>query len=211
MKIPHALALTPALALAACAASPPAAPAPAPTGDEPAHHAHDAHDAHDAPGAPAAHHAHHGGANAHMNQASFEELVARFEDPERARWQKPEAVIAMLAPAGKTVADIGAGTGYFALRLAAAGADVLALDVDPRFVTYLEKRAAGDPAGARVHPKLIALDDPGLAPGSVDLVLLVDVYHHIEAREAYFRKLRPALRPGGELVIVDFKPGDLPA
>ena len=85
-------------------------------------------------------HGHHGPADAHMNQASFDS-VARFEDPARETWQRPDAVIAALGPLeGKTVADLGAGTGYFSVRLAQAGARVLAVDVDPRFLDYIARR-----------------------------------------------------------------------
>lgn len=192
MNLPRLVMLAPTLALAACASSPP--PASSPT----AHH-HGEHDGH------------HGDANAHMHHASFEELIARFEDPERAVWQKPDSLIQTLGPlAGKTVADLGAGTGYFSVRLAAAGAEVLAVDVEPKFVEYIASRAKTDPQGARIHPRLAAFDDPKLDPASVDVVLLVDVYHHIEAREGYFRKLLAAFRPSGQLVVVDFKKGSLP-
>ena len=153
----------------------------------------------------------HGAANAHMHQATFEELVARFEDPSRLSWQKPEAVLAKLGPlAGRTVADLGAGTGFFSVRLAAAGAKVFAVDVDQRFVDYIAARAKKEPHGDRIEARLATLDDPKLEPASVDDVLLVDVYHHIDAREAYFRRLLSAFRPHGRLFVVDFKKGDLP-
>lgn len=153
----------------------------------------------------------HGPANAHMNHATFEDLVARFEDPAREGWQKPGALIAKLGPlAGKTVADLGAGTGYFSRRLAEQGANVLAVDVDPRFVDYIASRKATVPSGDRITPRLASFDDAGLAPATVDLVLMVDVYHHIESREAYFRRLLPALRPHGSVFVVDFKQGNVP-
>src|SRR5262250_2336948 len=67
-------------------------------------------------------------ANKHMHEMRFEDLVARFEDPARKEWQKPDEVIAGLGPlSGKTVADIGAGTGYFSFPTAARGAKVIAI------------------------------------------------------------------------------------
>ncbi|MGR9045513.1 MAG: class I SAM-dependent methyltransferase [Gammaproteobacteria bacterium] len=150
---------------------------------------------------------HHGQANAHMNTMDFERLVARFEAPDRDRWQKPAAVIESLGDLdGKTVVDIGSGTGYFSFRLAEAGAHVIAADVDPRFRDYIEQRKKelklGDEALAT---RLIPYDSPQLAEQEADIVLLVDVYHHIEDRENYFRRVRTGIKPGGKLVVIDFK------
>jgi SAM-dependent methyltransferase len=103
------------------------------------------------------------------------------------------------------VADLGAGTGYFAARLAnmLPKGRVYAVDIEPDMVRYLESRAKRE--GLR---NVIALkgepDDPRL-PEKVDLILVVDVYHHIEARAGYFRRLRQSLRPGGRVAIIDFK------
>ena len=83
----------------------------------------------------------HGGANAHMNEQPFEQLTASFESTERDAWQKPAAVIAALGDLrGKTVMDIGAGTGYFSFRLAEAGAHVIAADVDEQFQEFIERK-----------------------------------------------------------------------
>ncbi|HNL73617.1 MAG TPA: hypothetical protein PKH22_14605, partial [Leptospiraceae bacterium] len=75
------------------------------------------------------HHHHHGDANEHMNQTSFEDLTSSFENPERDKWQKPKEVLAFLEKEsskkslkGLSVADLGAGTGYFSIRLLDAGA-----------------------------------------------------------------------------------------
>src|SRR5579864_911511 len=80
-------------------------------------------------------------ANQYMHQEDFGKLVARFEDPVRAQWQKPEKVIASLGTLdGKTVADIGAGTGYFAFPIAKEAAKVIAIDIDQRFLDYIEHK-----------------------------------------------------------------------
>lgn len=130
-----------------------------------------------------------------------------FDDPGRDAWQKPHEVIRALAiPPGARVADIGAGTGYFTVRLAHMASDgvVFAVDVEPDMVKYVGERAAR--AGlANVRAVQAAPTDPKL-PEKVDRVLVVDTYHHIEDREAYFRRLRADLRPGGEVAIVDFTP-----
>jgi len=129
-----------------------------------------------------------------------------FDDPQRDAWQKPHAVIEALALApDAVVADIGAGTGYFAVRLAnmLSRGRVYGVDIEPEMVKYLAERAKREKL-----PNLVALagapEDPRL-PEKVDLVLLADVFHHIEHRERYFRKLRASLRPGGRIAIIDFR------
>ena len=129
-----------------------------------------------------------------------------FDDPQRDAWQKPHEVIRALALQPRArVADVGAGTGYFAARLANMLKEgrVYAVDIEPAMVKHLAERAK------REHlPNMLAVagapDDPRL-PEKVDLVLLVDVYHHVDERTAYFRKLRRSLRPGGRVAIIDFR------
>src|SRR5256885_9385708 len=90
-------------------------------------------------------------ANQFMHQADFDKLVARFEDPSRAQWQKPDEIIAGLDPLdGKTVADIGAGTGYFAFPIAKKAAKVIAIDIDKRFRS--EERRVGKEGRSRGSP-----------------------------------------------------------
>lgn len=145
----------------------------------------------------------------HTHQHSFrdaEKWSHVFDDPKRDAWQKPHQVIQALtlAPDAR-VADLGAGTGYFAARLGnmLPGGRVYAVDIEPDMVRHLADRAQRE--GLR---NLTAVkgepDDPRL-PEKVDLVLLVDVYHHIGGRTEYFRRLRASLRPGGRVAIVDFK------
>ncbi len=129
-----------------------------------------------------------------------------FDDPGRDEWQRPDEVLRALelTPA-MTVADVGAGTGYFAVRLARAvpAGEVIATDLEPDMVRYLNERAR------REHlPNLRAVaatpTTSGLAAGSVDRVLVVDVWHHLADRVGYARDLAAALRPGGVLLVVDF-------
>ncbi|MGB5365679.1 MAG: class I SAM-dependent methyltransferase [Polyangiales bacterium] len=131
----------------------------------------------------------------------------RLDDPGRDDWQLPEQVVEHLAcRPGMTVVDLGAGTGYFVGYLSEAVGQrgrVLALDTDRSMVDRMDERIERD--GLRnVKPGIIDPDDPGLAPGSVDRILIVNTWHHISDRVAYAEKLREGLGPGGLLLIVDF-------
>jgi ubiquinone/menaquinone biosynthesis C-methylase UbiE len=145
-------------------------------------------------------------ANAHMQRMDFDKLVARFEDPARAQWQKPERVIAALGPLpGKTVADIGAGTGYFAFPIAKQAGKVIAIDIDERFLRYIDEKKQNRKIAANLETRRTSPDSPGLKRHEADAVLIVDTYHHIEERVKYLKRLRKGLRENGVLVIVDFK------
>jgi len=144
----------------------------------------------------------------HTHQHTFkdaEKWSHVFDDPERDAWQKPHAVIQALAlkPAAR-VADLGAGTGYFSARLAnmLPQGRVYAVDIEPDMVRYLEARAKRENL-RNLTAVAGAPDDPRL-PEKVDLILLVDVYHHIEDRTRYFRRLGASLRPGGRIAVIDF-------
>jgi len=129
-----------------------------------------------------------------------------FDDPERDAWQKPHEVIQALAlKSDAVVADIGAGTGYFSTRLANMLKDwrVYAVDIEPDMVQYLAERAKKE-GRANMIAVTGAADSPRL-PAKVDLMLLVDVYHHVEKRERYFRGLRKSLNSGGRVAIIDFR------
>jgi len=145
----------------------------------------------------------------HTHRHSFgdaEKWAHVFDDPERDAWQKPHEVIQQLSlEPNARIADIGAGTGYFAARLANMVPEgrVYAVDIEPDMVRYLGERAKREKL-QNLLPVAGTPDDPKL-PEKVDLILLVDVYHHIENRTDYFRKLRAFLRPGGRIAIIDFK------
>lgn len=135
-----------------------------------------------------------------------ERWAKSFDDPARDAWQMPDRVIAAIGlQPGQSVADIGAGTGYFSVRLAKAqpAATVYAVDIEPSMVAHLAKRAAAE------HLKNIVAVQAGAdrtnLPQPVDVVLLVDVYHHLPNRPAYFRTLAASLKPGARVAIVDFR------
>ena len=135
------------------------------------------------------------------------ESAKNFDDPARDAWQLPDRVIAALKlKPGQIVADIGAGTGYFSVRLARSEAapKVYAVDIEPSMVSYLRERAAKEGLHNVIAVQAAAAQ-PNL-PEPADLVLIVDTYHHIGDREAYFRKLAKSLKPGGRVAIIDFTP-----
>ena len=146
-------------------------------------------------------------ANKHMNKSSFEELVNRFENQERIKWQKPYEVIKKMGIEGKTVVDIGAGTGYFAFRMLNDAEKVIAVDVDKRFIKYMEQKKSQIPEElqARFETRLGELNDPMLKHNEANIILVVNTYHHIDDRIRYFRGLQKNLDIDGKLVVVDFK------
>lgn len=148
---------------------------------------------------------HHG---MHKEFKNAEEWAKVFDDPKRDEWQRPDEVVALLEiKPNMTVADVGAGTGYFVGRLSKAvgpAGFVIATDVEADMIRYLDQRAAKD-GWPNVRAAQVAFDDPGLPAGSVDRILIVDVWHHVSDRLAYAKKLAAALRPGGLIAVVDFE------
>ena len=129
-----------------------------------------------------------------------------FDDPKRDAWQKPHEVIQALAlKPDAVVADIGSGTGYFALRFAhmVPKGRVYGVDTEPDMVKYLAERAKRE-GMANVIAIAGSAGDPRL-PERADLVILVDVFHHIEDREGYFSRLRASLNSNGRVAIIDFR------
>ena len=153
-------------------------------------------------------HKQHGGneANKYMHKRSFEELTERFEDKSRDRWQKPENVIAMMGNIkGKTVVDLGSGTGYFTFKLADHEAKVIAADVDDDFQSFIKiKKKELNYTDDQVSLKKIPFDSPELIAGQTDVVLIVNTYHHIEDRVPYFKEILEGLNEDGYLMNVDF-------
>ncbi len=126
----------------------------------------------------------------------------------RQRWQHPERVLEALAPAsGARVADLGAGAGYFTVRLARrVGPEgrVYAVDTDPDMTAAITRRAEG--AGLRNVAVVEALPhDPGL-PEPVDLALLVNALHHLPEPDDYLARLTEYVRPGGQVAVIEALP-----
>lgn len=149
----------------------------------------------------------HGEQRMHQQFSGAEQWSRVFDDPARDAWQKPDEVVRALELApGAAVADIGSGTGYFAVRLARAvpRGRVYGADIEPDMVRFLNERAARESL-ANLHAVLATERGPNL-PAPVDLALLVDTYHHIGQRGEYFAGLKQMLAPGGRVAIIDFRP-----
>ena len=150
--------------------------------------------------------AQHGEQHMHKRFDNAEKWSKIFDDPARDAWQKPAEVISALKlPPDAVVADIGSGTGYFAVRLARAvpKGKVYGADVEPDMVKFLNDRAARENL-ANLSSHAAGDNGPNL-PAQVDLALLVDTYHHLPRRSRYFEQLKAALRPGGRIAIIDFR------
>jgi ubiquinone/menaquinone biosynthesis C-methylase UbiE len=149
----------------------------------------------------------HGDGHFHKRFEDAERWAKVFDDPARDAWQKPDEVVGHLSLApGMTVVDVGAGTGYFLSRLSRAvgpQGKVVATDIEPDMVRYMTERAAREGLG-NVTAIAAPSDGVGVPDGSADRILIVDVWHHIPARDRYAAALARALAPGGEVHVVDF-------
>jgi cyclopropane fatty-acyl-phospholipid synthase-like methyltransferase len=152
---------------------------------------------------------HHGSQGDHFDR-SFddpEKWAAVFDDPERDAWQKPEHVVDELdLEAGMTVADVGAGTGYFEPYLSRAvgpSGAVIAVDIEPSMIEYMRDRFEKEGLD-NVEARLGSEADPKLDPYSVNRILIVNTWHHIPSRRTYAERLYDALTAGGRLMVVDY-------
>lgn len=131
-----------------------------------------------------------------------------LEGPDRDAWQKPEEVMDAVGIAdGTHVADLGAGGGWFTIRLArrvGPNGVVYAEDIQREMIAAIERRVQSE--GLRnVRTILGTEDDPRLPPASLDAVLIVDSYHEMRAPVSLLRRVAAALRPGGKLGIIDYR------
>ncbi len=140
-----------------------------------------------------------------------EKYIAFLEKPDRAVWQKPDAVVAALNLKGtETVVDLGAGSGYFTFPIARALANgkVVAVDIEPEMIRHIHHKAVAEGV-KNIEIGLGKADDPSV-PVDADLVFVCDVLHHVAQRAAWLAKLRSEMHSGARLVLIDFKEGKLP-
>lgn len=148
-----------------------------------------------------------------QDEGSFEHLVSDFESKDRVIWQKPDMVISLLGDLKrKTVADIGAGTGYFSFRLVSKAQKVIAIDIDERFINFMDsiRVRLPEPYQDQFETRLARVDDPMLQPEEADAVVMVNTYCFIEQRNAYLKTLWKGIASKGKLLIIDFKKTPLP-
>ncbi len=145
-------------------------------------------------------------APAHPTSTPYAGDLGIFENADRAKNLQIDRVMDILhITPGKAVADIGAGGGWFTVRAARrVGVDgiVYAEDINPQYIGAIERRAIKEQL-SNVKPTLGTTDNPKLLPGTVDAVLLLKVYHEIADTKGFLRNLRPALRPGARIGIID--------
>jgi ubiquinone/menaquinone biosynthesis C-methylase UbiE len=130
---------------------------------------------------------------------------------ERDREEDPDLAIRLLRiPKGATVADVGAGSGNITIRLArqvGPMGKVYANDIQPGMLEILEKNVAKARL-MNVVPVLGTIDDPKLPAESIDLAIMVDVYHEFSEPQKMLQRLRESLRPGGRLVLLEYRAED---
>lgn len=149
----------------------------------------------------------------HTGAGSFGNLVADYESKDRGIWQKPNMVISLLGDLeGQTVADIGAGTGYFTFRMVPKAKKVIGIDIDKRFIQFMDsvKVRLDVRYRDRFETRLARADDPLLRPEEVDAAVMVNTYGYISNRVQYLKTLWKGIVPGGRLLIIDFKKNNLP-
>ena len=136
------------------------------------------------------------------------EGAAWLERPEREREEEPSKAIAALdIKPGQIVADVGAGSGYYTVRLAervGASGKVFATDIQPEMLTLVRQRVARGQL-AQVEVVQATETDPRLPANQLDLILMVDVYHELARPQQVLRQLRTALKPDGRLVLIEFR------
>ncbi len=134
-----------------------------------------------------------------------------LDRPERVHEEQPERALGVIGVRpGQVVADVGAGSGYYTVRLArrvAPGGVVYATDIQPEMLALLGKRLAREKVPG-VVPVLATAADPKLPDGALDLILMVDVYHELAQPQETLRQLKRALKPAGRLVLIEFRKED---
>jgi predicted methyltransferase len=137
--------------------------------------------------------------------------VPWLERSERESEERPQLVIdALEIKPGQTVADLGAGSGYYSFRIAPLVGErgtVLAIDVEPRMLRIVSERAKRDGV-KNITTVLGTPSDPNLEPNSVDLLFMVDVYHELAFPFEVMTKVREALKPGGRVALIEYRAED---
>jgi ubiquinone/menaquinone biosynthesis C-methylase UbiE len=140
-----------------------------------------------------------------------EKYISFLDRPDRATWQKPDALVASLGLTGnENIVDVGAGSGYFTFRLARAlpQGKVVATDVAPEMVRHIHHRAMSE--GVSNVAVVVGEPDDPKVPADAGIIFVCDVLHHVNDRPTWLANLYRETGAGSQLVIVEFKEGDLP-
>jgi arsenite methyltransferase len=139
--------------------------------------------------------------------------IGALEDPQRDAYQKPHEVVhALSLKPGEVIADIGAGSGYFTFHLARHVGEkgrVYAVDVSSDMILHINRRIR-DTQANNVVSVLADPDDPLLPERSVNRFFICNVWHHVENQTKYLSLMKKMLKPGGEVVMIDFHKKELP-
>jgi cyclopropane fatty-acyl-phospholipid synthase-like methyltransferase len=155
-------------------------------------------------------HGKHSHGHGFADKKAVEEMAKKFESPERDSMQQPKKILQYIGDIkGKTLMDIGAGTGYFSVKFADKGANVIAADASEEFQNYLKERIEKHKI-KNIELRKTPYDSPLLKEGEADIVFIANTYHHIENRTDYFSKVKKGLKTNGELIVVDYFNAELP-
>ena len=148
----------------------------------------------------------------HQLHSDPKSYIGALEDPKRDAYQKPQDVMVALGlRPGEVIADIGAGSGYFTFRLAhhvGHTGKIYAVDVSPNMILHINRRIRESKA-TNVVSILADPDDPLLPDASVNRFFFSNSWHHIENQTKYLSLMKKMLKPGGEIIIIDFHKKEL--
>lgn len=147
------------------------------------------------------------------NENPIAEIIDSNKETARDIWQNPELVLQKFGQLNnKVIADIGAGTGYFSLRMLPLAAKIIAVDIDESVLIYLDSLRTMFPAEfkEKLETRLVATNDPGIKNQEVDGILISNTYIYIENRAEYLLRMKERMKPNATLLIVDYKKRNLP-
>ena len=141
------------------------------------------------------------------------DILEQVDDVGRIVWQKPEEVVRLLGDiSDKTIADIGAGSGYFTFRFALKAKKVIAIDIDPTMIKLMEtfKQQLPKEIQNKIETRLALPNDPRIEDAETDIVVIINTIGYIENRVDYLKTLHKGLSENGQIFILDFKTKAIP-
>lgn len=145
--------------------------------------------------------------NQHMHKRDHQELIKSFDDPQRDAWQRPDLVLKHMGPLeGKKIIDIGAGSGYFTKYFLKNKANVVAADVDEKFLKHI-RHSFSEARHPNLEIRRVDYNDPKMGEEEFDFAFTSNTYHHIDNRNEYLKKVNAGLKSRGQFVVLDYRPG----